>query len=63
VLVDRSVVEQLGPRWVVEPVRGLVDLRGDAVDASVLRGRRGVPADEPPPAAADEADAPLRPRH
>lgn len=63
VLVDRSVVEQLGPRWVVEPVRGLVDLRGDAVDASVLRGRRGVPADEPPPAAADKADAPLRPRH
>jgi class 3 adenylate cyclase len=61
VLLDPTVVAQLGPEWTVEPVRGLVDLRGDVVDAAVLRGRHGDPSATPRAPTDDDVDAPLPP--
>ncbi len=40
ILVHESVAARLGPQWVLEPADGLVDLRGDAVEALLLTGSR-----------------------
>lgn len=39
VLVDRSASAALGDEWALEPSVGLVDLRGDEIDAMLLTGR------------------------
>jgi hypothetical protein len=40
ILVHVSTVGELGPRWQLEPINNLLDLRGEDIQASLLIGSR-----------------------
>jgi len=38
ILMDTETAAQLGPEWELEPAENLLDLRGDSIEATVLKG-------------------------